>query len=361
MNGVKEGLKTLLRQQIASSGPITFARYMDLCLYHPRYGYYMQPRILRGRDGDYFTSPTVGPLYGRTLARQIAEMAQFLHGEFHIVEVGSGEGHLAGDILAALREEASDVYRRLHYLSVEVNPFMLEAQRQRLKAFEGKISWPRWDEIGEVRGCILCNELLDALPVHRVRVEGGLKEIRVGLEGEGFCDVLVEPTPEVEGYFRWLGLFPPEGCEGEAGLSALEFLQGAAERLSEGFLFIIDYGHEAEVLLSERFPKGTVATYRRHRVGDDPYKDPGLQDITAHVNFTALLKRGRELGFTVLGPRPQGEFLIALGVLQGLEGLRERLQAKRLILPGGMGDVFKVLVLCKGVGSPVLQGFKEVW
>ncbi len=358
-------LEEVIRSEIASSGPITFARYMELCLYHPRYGYYMRPRSPRGKVGDYFTSPTVGPLFGKTLARQIAEMADLIPGVFHLVEVGSGEGYLALDILNALKEQAPEVLRRLHYLSVEINPFMVERQKELLKAFKGLVSWPRWKEIGGIRGCILANELLDALPVHRVVLKGGrLKEIFVDLAGSSFCEVLKEPTRGVSSYFRWLETLPPEGCQAEAGISALEWLEGASARLAEGFVLLIDYGHDAKTLLSGAFPQGTLLAYRGHRAHTDFYSAPGADDLTAHVNFTAVLKKARELGLGTLGPKNQGRFLLSLGILDGLEGKereKERLQAKRLILPAGMGDVFKMLALYKAMDSPRLRGFEEVW
>ncbi|RLA91911.1 MAG: SAM-dependent methyltransferase [Deltaproteobacteria bacterium] len=354
-------LKEIIAQEISRGGPITFARYMELCLYHPRYGYYMAPQPRRGKGGDYYTSPTVSPLFGQMVARQLFQMGRWIGGEFQVVEVGGGEGYLAEDILGYLREREPGFYRRLIYLSVEVNPFMVALQRDRLKGFEGKVSWPRWEELEGIRGCILSNELLDSLPVHRVKAERGLKEIYIGLKDGEFFELLGEPSEEVEEYFRWLGLLPPEGCEAEAGLSALRWLKEAAERLSEGFIVIIDYGHRAETLLSELYPRGTLLAYRGHRTHTDFYSEPGLDDLTAHVNFTAIIRKAEELGLRVLGLTTQGRFLQALGIFEGLEGegkLRERLQAKRLILPGGMGDTFKVLILSKGTEAVELQGLR---
>lgn len=354
-------LKEVIAQEISRGGPITFARYMELCLYHPRYGYYMAPRPRQGKGGDYYTSPTVGPLFGQMVARQLLQMGGWIEGEFQVVEVGGAEGYLAEDILGYLREREPEFYHRLSYLSVEVNPFMVALQRDRLKGFKGKVYWPRWEELKGIRGCILSNELLDSLPVHRVRVCGGLKEIYVGLQDGELVELLGEPSEGVEEYFRWLGRLPPEGCEAEVGLSALRWLQEAAERLSEGFIMIIDYGHWAETLLSELYPHGTLLAYRGHRAHTDFYSEPGLEDLSVHVNFTAIVKRAEELGLRTLGLTTQGRFLQALGILEGLEGedkLKERLQAKRLILPGGMGDTFKVLILSKGMETVELKGLR---
>jgi len=356
-----EELKEIILSEIEREGRITFARYIELCLYDPQYGYYMKP----GPRRDYYTSPQVHPLFGAMLAKQIAQFWRLMgEGDLTVVEVGGGEGQLASAILQYLRGREPELYEGMLYLMVERSPYMISLQRRRLKG-EDKVKWCEWEELDGVRGVFLSNELIDSFPVHRViKAEEGLQEIYVAAEDGELVEVLGPPTPEVKGYFRWLGLLPPPGHKAEINLKALDWMEDVARKLAEGFVITIDYGYPAEELFF-RFPSGSLLSYRGGGVSPDLYVMPGDQDLTAHVNFTALMKKGEEEGLRTLGFTTQGRFLLALGILEEASSLGERLAAKHLILPGGMGDTFRVLIQAKrievkegllGFGDPFRRG-----
>lgn len=364
------GLRQIIGEEIRKQGPLTFARFMELCLYHPEFGYYTSGRGWQGRGGDYYTAPTVHPLFGKLLGRQIAQMWWVMGGgSFSLWEMGGGEGYLGKDILDYLQREVPDLYGVLDYHMVEVSPANLERQRRHLAPHKGKVSWHEPQGLGEleVEGCFLANELVDAFPVHRVVMQDGrLKEIYVDAGEEGLREVLGDPsTPELTGYFRRLGITLVEGQRGEVNLAALRWIKGVAQGLEKGFVLTIDYGYLAEELYSPWRTEGTLLCYRGHRVSEDPYIDLGLQDMTAHVDFTSLIQWGERYGLSFTGLVPQYRFLLALGALEEVACLdeQERLTAKNLILPGGMGEGFKVLIQHKGIESPQLvglQGLKEV-
>jgi SAM-dependent MidA family methyltransferase len=225
-----------------------------------------------------------------------------------------------------------------------------------------------------LRGCILSNELVDSFPVHVVTLrDGRLREIYVTFEDGGFHEELGDPSSgELEGYFQKLGVSLEEGQRAEVNLMALEWLDAVARILTGGFIITIDYGHEAEILYSPLRSSGTLLCYHRHTWEDNPYERIGLQDITSHVDFTALTKKGEEVGLRRTGMTTQSRFLINLGLVEeaqriagedqsSIEGIRNRLAMKTLIVPnGGMGEVFKVLIQHKAVEAPRLDGLRDL-
>ncbi|MCJ7663601.1 MAG: SAM-dependent methyltransferase [Desulfobacterales bacterium] len=354
-------------------GPLPFARFMEHCLYHPRYGYYASGRGCRGREGDYYTSPTVHPIFGALMGTQLAQMWQVLGADaFEVVEMGGGEGYLCLDILDYLQHEEPQFYDLLRYCMVEVSPVMIERQRRLLALHEATVAWYRPDEMAgrKIQGCFLSNELVDSFPVHRVVMEAGvLREIFVDLDTGGIKEVQGDPsTPELVAYFRRLGITLAEGQQAEVNLEALGWLQRVAQGLERGFVITIDYGYPAEELYSPLRPAGTLLCYQGHRAFSDPYARLGLQDMTAHVDFTSLIACGEGYGLELTGLVPQYRFLLALGILEQAaelgkdkgegEALNERLIVKNLILPGGMGETFKVLIQHKGIAKPQLEGLK---
>lgn len=339
-----------IKGEMAEKGKVPFWRYMEICLYHPEGGYYMLPKSPRGRRGDYYTAPTVGPLFGWLLAEAVAELAQLYPGDFELVEVGSGEGYLLSDLLSYLEVHYPEVFKRAKVISVELNPYMVQRQKEVLRRFQDKVRWSLWGDLEGLCGLIIANELLDSFPFHRVKFEGGkLFEVYVAYKEGKFYEVLEEAGEELERYFKWLGVWPLDGTYAEVGLHALRFLEEAYAKLESGFLLLIDYGDEAEILLSDLFPWGTVRTYKDNFVGGDLYDCPGQMDITAHIDFTAVKKRAEELGFRVRSFQKQSAFVLEM--LKRLKvplGLKESLQLKRLLLPEEMGSVYKVLLLEKG-------------
>jgi SAM-dependent MidA family methyltransferase len=370
---VSEALRQIIAEEIKAKGPLPFARFMEHCLYHPQYGYYASGRGRRGREGDYYTSPTVHPIFGALMGRQLAQMWRTLGaGAFEIVEMGGGEGYLCLDILNYLQQEEPQFYDFLLYRMVERSPVVIERQRRLLASHKARVAWHPPEEMAnqEIQGCFLSNELVDSFPVHRVVMKAGaLQEVYVDLDKGGFKEVQADPsTPELVRYFRRLGITLAEGQQAEVNLEAVRWVQRVAQGLTRGFIITIDYGYPAEELYSPLRPAGTFLCYQGHRVLSDPYALLGLQDMTSHVDFTSLIMWGEEYGLKLTGLVPQYRFLLALGILEQLaqlgngkgeeEALNERLTIKNLILPGGMGETFKVLIQYKGIDKPQLEGLR---
>ncbi len=375
-----EALDRLIAEAIRERGRITFAQFMDMALYHPKWGYYMRPEARIGPRGDFYTSPHVHPLFGLLVGDQLAQMWDLLDhpNPFAIVEFGAGQGLLARDILDGLSRRHPACLNSTRYIIVERSPHLIREQRRELAASPlppGRALWldrlERLPDHGQLAGCVLSNEFVDALPIHRVRrQEGQIKEIYVGC-AEGYTELIDDlSTPLLASYFSDLNVELEEGQEAEVNLAALSWLEGTARALDRGFIITIDYGCESEELYGPRFPRGTLMCYRQHRATEDPYAYVGQQDLTSHVNFTSLMRRGRELGLQTTGFTNQMKFLIALGMLEraqewdqgpGAGNVGAKLAARRLIMPGGMGEIFKVLVQHKGIDGPHLKGLSPPW
>ena len=368
-------LEELLAERIRRFGPIPFADYMRECLYHPVHGYYSKAESQR--FADYYTSVDVHPIFGRLLARQFAEMWESLGRPegFLLVEAGAGVGRLASHILDFCEAALPNFYGALSYVAVERSASRREQAATKAKRHE---TAGRFTSSAEVpariaTGCIFSNELIDALPVHRVVMEGGaLKEIFVGLRVGKFCDaVLPVSTCAINEYFAAQGITLNDGQHAEAGLEACDWIAEVGRRVERGYVLTIDYGHPAADLFDQHHMRGTLLAYRNHRVNEEFYDAPGKQDLTAHVNFTALETWGRQSGLETAGFTSQTAFLLALGQKNEFADLydagqseaeqaRARLQLKTLIHPEGMGERFQVLVQRKGVPESKLRGLAGI-
>ncbi len=364
-------LTELLGRRIREDGPIPFADFMRECLYHHAHGYYS--RVSVGRFGDYYTSVDVHPIFGRLLARQFAEMWEQLGSPdtFTLVESAAGVGRLAGHILDFSARALPDFYKALEYVAVERSSARRKEHAERLSSH---IAAGRVSSSGEIpraipNGCIFSNELLDALPAHRVVMDGGaLREFYVDFDGERFIEARGKLSmPALEEYFREQGITLEEGQQAEVCFEACDWMENAGRALERGFVLTIDYGHEARALYDEHHNRGTLLAYRDHRVTEDLLDAPGEQDLTSHVNFTAVDLWGRRTGLVRKGLVTQSQFLVALGrgnefadlYDEGqteLEKLRARLLLKNLIHPEGLGEKFQVLVQHKGIEEPQLTG-----
>lgn len=355
-----------LAARIAKNGPITFAEYMEACLYHPEYGYYSSAK--RARFADYYTSVDVHPIFGRLLARQLDQMWRILDcpSEFVVVESGAGIGRLAKNILDFAAKQLPDFYAALRYIAVDRSAARRAAQATTLAAHfaagraESSDELPRNISVG----CILSNELFDAMPVHRlVQQSGELHEIYVGTKEGSFVEsVDALSTPKIAEYFARQEIKLQEGQHGEANLAACDWISDAARRLSRGYFLTVDYGYPARELYNPHRMNGTLLAYRDHKVSEDYYSAPGEQDLTAHVNFTALELWGKDTGLESLGLIPQSRFLLSLGRENQFADLydagqsetdrvRAQLQLSSLIHPEGMGETFQVFIQQKGVSS----------
>ena len=368
-------LALLLAERIRKRGAIPFAEYMHECLYHPELGYYS--RAGASRFADFYTSVDVHPIFGRLLARQLAEMWMLLGRPqpFWVVEVGSGTGRLARHVLEFAARELREFYGALRYLAVERSPARRAAHAAALAPHVEAGRAVSAAELPEAipAGCVFSNELLDAFPVHRVvREQGELREIYVALDGQEFCEQFGPlSTPALTDYFAAQGVELLEGQQAEAGLAACDWIAEVGRRLGCGFVLTVDYGHEAGELYNERHLRGTLLAYRQHRASEDFFRAPGEQDLTAHVNFTALDLWGRRAGLERTELVSQAQFLLALGrrnefadlYEEGqneVERIRARLLLKNLIYPEGMGETFQVFIQHKGIEAPRLTGLEPL-
>lgn len=368
----------MLRQ----SGPINFERYMEICLYHSEWGYYMQGRERTGVRGDYFTSPDLHPVFARLVARQAAEMWEILErpSRFSWVEMGPGRGLFAADFLRWVRASRPDFNEALEYVAVE------PGSRQRARVLDRitrEVGEPRFravaslDELDPVTGCFFSNELVDAFPVSIVTRSGGrLKEVYVKADGDTLKETPgpISDSTVAASVARYAGQLE-EGHRVEVNRRAALWLLAVAEKLKRGFVVTIDYGGLAETLYSPARPRGTLMACRDHKTSENFYDAPGEQDLTAHVNFSALIDGGKDAGLALAGLTTQERFLMALGEANEFadlydpgqsedEKLQARLKLKRLIFPGGpedargMGSIFKVLIQSRGISLPHLTGLK---
>ena len=375
-----ERLRGFILSQIEKRGSIPFSQFMEWCLYHPDYGYYRSERMNIGRDGDFYTSPCVHPLFGGLIAKQLSQMSEQWGGPFFdVVEQGGGRGFLCEDVLQWAKKNSSVFYQHLRYHLIETSPFLLKEQREKLGEHEkeGKVFWmdPEAFEEGRalVEGCFLSNELVDAFPVHQVIFDrGNLKEIYVTQDHGQLKEQWGKLSdPRIVSYFQSMGITLQEGQRAEVNLKALDWMEKVARCLKKGFVLTIDYGYLAKELYGSHRREGTLLCYTQHQTSENPYERLGEQDITSHVNFTGLIQKGEEVGLRFTGLVPQYQFLIALGLLQEMESLgREmsemdalqlRLSLKHLIEPEmGMGEVFKVLIQHKGMDQPRLEGLRDL-
>ncbi len=359
-------LKELIIERVRREGRISFRDYMETALYHPEYGYYTRGIERIGPEGDFYTSPHLHRIFGEAVGLQICEMLRHLDegGELKVVEIGGGKGYLAEGVLIRLIEELGG--RNIEYLIVEKNRRWAESQKDYLSGFKHHLRWTSsLDEISPFKGVILSNELFDAFPVHLIEYRSGFKEVFLEVRAGELVEVLSDiKNPALLEYINEYEIPEIEGYRTEVNLEMKGFLNVLSGVLREGFVLTIDYGYPAwEYYLPER-TRGTLLCYHRHTVSENPYRLVGEQDITAHINFTSLVRWGREVGFEPLGYAPQGTFLISLGIdrliQQNLEkdrGFeRELPKIKGLLL--GMGDTHKVLVQYKGENLPTgLSGF----
>ncbi len=380
MENESRELKDFILSQIKERGAIPFSEFMEWCLYHPDYGYYRSENTKIGVAGDYYSSPCVHPLFGYLIAKQLSQMAEILGcRRFDVVEMGAGRGWLGEDILNWAQKSQIPFYDHLEYTLIEKNSSFVREQKERLAPYaeEGKVLWMDPEEMEKGKrvfeGCFVSNELVDAFPVHRVTVaQGKLREAYVIQKNGQFEEEWGELSdPRLSSYFESMGVALEEGQKAEVNLKALDWMESVGRHLERGFVLTIDFGYAAQELYASTRREGTLLCYFRHQTYDNPYQRVGEQDITSHVNFTGLIRKGEQAGLRFTGLVPQYRFLIALGILQEMESigkklpsideLKLRLSLKHLIEPDlGMGEVCKVLIQHKGIARPQLDGLRDL-
>jgi SAM-dependent MidA family methyltransferase len=364
-------LRELIADRIRTSGPVSFAEYMDISLYHPELGYYARAAQKTGRAGDFFTSVDVGPIFGELLAKQFAEMWQILQWgsdprtgtgvrtPFDLVEAGAGNGRLARDILDAAQKQDSDFYSSIRLSLVEQSAAARAAQIATLGPHASLLVHSAAALPDGVVGVIYANELLDALTTHAVvMTENGLREVFVDVEDGRFVERHGElSTPRLAEYLARAGAEMRVGWRAEVNLNAEDWTTRAAASLRRGFLVLIDYGHDERELYNAAHSAGTLTSYKKHSQLADFLQEPGETDITAHVDLSAVTRAAEHAGLDVVARLDQTYFMLGLGAtdLDGLS-LQQRLALKTLLLPGGLGSSHKVLIFGRGVGRPTLKG-----
>jgi SAM-dependent MidA family methyltransferase len=360
---------------------LTFAEYMEICLYDPVGGYYTSGRKILGFNGDFITSAHIGRDFGELIAVQLVDFWQALGrpSPFSIVETGAGQGLIARDILRFLESDYLDCFNCINYRIVERSASFKKSQENLLKGLP--VSWFDWPDIRDdsLIGCCFSNELFDALPVHLIQMQDGeLLEVYVGLDAKkNIVEILDRPsTPKIESYFQNLNIdltepTYPNGYRTEVNLNALDFLASMAAKLHRGFLLTIDYGHPAHRYYNPQRSQGTLLCYFQHRYHNNPYINIGQQDITSHVDFTSLEDWGEKFGLTKLQFTRQGIFLMSLGLGDRLTALlaadphlpenetidlilRRRQLLHSAIDPQGLGS-FGVLLQGKGLPANVVN------
>lgn len=368
-------LRETIVREIRELGPIPFSRYMEMCLYDPEAGYYSRNVEQFGKAGDFYTSSDVHAVFGRLLARQFEEMWRALGSpeEIEILELGPGRGLFARDVLDWLEKKFPECFRAVHYSLSERSPRLRERLQATLERHfaAGKASTgngatsvapsePLVERAlaPEVPLIVFANELFDALPVEVLRPEG---ELRIAENDGRFIETWLPASAGNLDYLDRYSVHPEEGERVETARVAQQTMSQLAASIERGFIIAIDYGYTRTEQLAGRH-RGTVTAYRQHSVSDNPYEAPGEQDITAHVNFTALATAAEQQGMQVQPLLTQSQFLMGIGEPNQFadafedcrvpqEHAKVALQLKHLVTPAGMGESFQVLVASKGVAA----------
>ncbi|HVS97572.1 MAG TPA: SAM-dependent methyltransferase [Puia sp.] len=367
-------LPEIIADVIHRQGPLSFRDFMEMALYHPGEGYYTSSRERTGRSGDFYTSPYLTHLFGDMIGGQLEEMWAVLGSPapFTVVECGPGTGLLCADILGRLQQNKT-LFDHMEYVLIEKSPGMREKEKCLLssKGLLDKVRWaPDLGALDPVTGCILSNELIDNFAVHRVLMEDRLMEIFVDY-ANGFTEIFRPAGAELQDYLRQLGVTLPRGFRAEINLEATQWIRRASAALVKGFVLTIDYGNSSSALYRDK--AGTLTCYHRHAINHDPYLFIGEQDITTHVNFSALDLWGRREGLGYCGYTSQARFLQGLGLNRRLQEWERSAEAAGAVPDGEarqallrqlytllvqMGNSFKVLIQRKGVGRVFLSGLQ---
>jgi SAM-dependent MidA family methyltransferase len=358
-------LTDIIIQKIKEEGPISFHDFMEMALYYPGLGYYNRSQSKIGKSGDFYTSSSLTPAFGAMIGKQLEQMWDILGKEnFTIVEYGAGTGTLCADILNYLRNN-DDLYAQLRYCIIEKGAAMREIQRTYLTE---KVSWH--ENISEVHGftgVVLSNELLDNFSVHQVIMEDKLMEVFVDYQNE-FVEILQPAKQELQNYFEELKVDLPKRYRTEINLEAIDWIKEIASCLYKGYAITIDYGDTSEKLYTESKRMGTLLSYNKHAINESFYTNIGDQDITSHVNFSALQHWGTKHGLHTCGLTNQAGFLLRLGFKNYLQRIlmlepqqnmlsllkKENFISQKLLFE--MGLKIQVLIQSKEVADNNLLG-----
>ncbi|WP_456401228.1 class I SAM-dependent methyltransferase [Persephonella sp.] len=368
----KEGLVNIIKDRIEKEGAISFRDFMDMALYYPELGYYTSPKSKIGGYGDFYTASELDRAFGELLGKQFIEIFHKLKSDnFQLVEIGAGKGYLAYDILNFLKNSHTDIYNKIEYIIIEKSPYHVKLQKDILKGFKN-VKWVQDIidfEDNSIEGVIFSNELFDSFPVHVIKkIKGKIFELYITVDSNNNVkEVLREPSEEILKYLRELNINIPEGMTTEINLDAVDYIQKIGRKLKRGYVITIDYGYPSAELYKYYRMKGTLLCYYKHRYSENYYENVGLQDITSHVNFSALNYYGKIAGLELTGFTDQAHFLTNLGLMEIFSKLQEKgdyesyerlNRLKTLVLPKGMGEKFKILIQHKNVKEALLKGLE---
>ena len=369
-------LRQKIEYEVRDRGPIPFSRYMELCLYGPELGYYSRHAEQFGKAGDFYTSSDVHAVFGRLLARQFDQMWRTLGSpaQIELLELGPGRGLFARDVLDWSEKKFPDFFRSLHYKLAESSPALRDRLQTTLNSHfaSGKASLALQSASSstesparvslqralapEIPLLIFANEFFDAIPCEIISTHGSL---RIDFRDGHLTETWVPASPQELAFLDQYGVYPEPGERIEVPLLAAAYMTAAAQLIQRGFLITSDYGYTRDEQLAGRH-RGTLSAFRRHTVTANPYQAPGEQDITAHVNFTALAASAAAQGMTVYKLLTQSQFLMGIGEDNQFsdafedcrlpqEKAKVALQLKHLVTPAGMGESFHVLIASRGV------------
>lgn len=362
-------LVEFIRETIAREGPVPFRWFMEQALYHRDFGYYSSGRCVIGRGGDYFTSVSVGPLFGRLLAAQFVEIWTLLGRppDFVMVEQGAGDGQFAHDVLDVVRQRAPEFFDVLTYRILEPLSVLEQRQRETLAGFGEKIEWRgSLEEMEPFSGIHFSNELLDAMPVHLVRWSGDEwceRHVVASDDGFDFVDVPITDA-ELRRHVELIPMLLPAGYETEVNLAALQWVDDVSRKLTRGFVLLADYGFARHEFYAPHRTSGTLQCYAKHQVVPSPLVQVGHADITAHVNWTAIAERAESAGFSLAGFADQHHFITGLlahgltGDVANGEDAKTNRALQTLLHPTFLGMAFQFLALSKSAQPATrLAGF----
>jgi len=372
---VASALRQKIEEEIRKGGPIPFSRYMELCLYDPELGYYSRHAGQFGKAGDFYTSSDVHAVFGRLLARQFEQAWRALGGppQMELLELGPGRGLFAQDVLDWAEKKFPNFFAAVHYSLVESSPALRAHLQETLSRHfsSGKCSLVDPLESvafrpggmqralpADIPLVVFANEFFDALPVEVLSRKGSL---RIDVRDGRFCETWAPASAAELEYLDRFAVHPEPGERVEAPLLAQEYMTQVARLIRRGFLIVVDYGYTRDEVLSGRH-RGTIMAYRQHSASPNAYEAPGEQDITAHVNFTALASAAEQNGMDVHRLLTQSQFLMGIGESTQFsdafedcrlpqERAKVALQLKHLVTPAGLGETFHVMIASKQVGA----------
>jgi SAM-dependent MidA family methyltransferase len=363
---INQALQHKIDAEIKRSGTISFARFMHLALYEPGLGYYSSGLNKLGKDGDFVTSSELGHLFAQTLARVFAPMLKTLD-QGWVLELGAGSGAFCADVLMALNELGQLPHR---YLILEVSADLKQVQQQRISqlppAIRDRVHWLDEPPEQAFNGLVFANEVIDALPVEVFRSQThGYERLMLACDDVGIRECWKSFPADLNHQLENRQLTLEPGYRSEFIPHLDDWLHTVTHALRTGWVFFIDYGYGRPLYYHPQRNSGTLVCQRRHQAHFDPYRDVGLQDITAFVDFTAVAEGLQQAGFELIGYCTQGDFLVDAGIHERLDPTapyadyyRLASELKQLVLPDEMGEKFKVMVAGKGVDQPI-RGLKH--